>query len=279
MHNIEGTGRNNLSIEFSAFIFFVQRVKCIGFARRRRGRGGRIVLDRISTNMDEFWANLDYTIYSGNTKLTAKEICRRYELKKQQQSIKDQSQSVVIDLEPTNRPKSPSLLTAQSSTSNDDKTEYIVIKTEEKTVNETLDAANRTNFNSANATINKHFDLKRNDVNMATTTSDTITNRINGTVNILNTDNNNNSGNNSNSSKNNNNNSSNNANNRLSNLNNMFRLSPNASADVRRHFNFAHSSPFGSSPFSSMPDNVVDTLESTSTTFQQNSNSSLSSKV
>lgn len=39
------------------------RPRCIGFARRRRGRGGRIILDRVSTNLDEFWANLDYTIY------------------------------------------------------------------------------------------------------------------------------------------------------------------------------------------------------------------------
>lgn len=255
--------------------------------------------------MDEFWANLDYTIYSGNTKLTAKEICRRYDLKRlqQQQSVKDQSQSVVIDLEPANRPKSPPLH-AQSSASNDDKTEYIVIKTEEKTVNENLDAVNRTKLNNANANaiINKHFDLKRNDVNTATMTLDAITNRINGTVNIINTDNNNNSGNNSNSSKNNNN-SSNNTNNRLSNLNNMmFRLPSNAnanaianshasgsgsgsagasasaSADLRRHFNFAYSSPFGSSASSSTTDNVVDAPEITSTNFQQNSNS-LSSKV
>lgn len=232
--------------------------------------------------MDEFWANLDYTIYSGNTKLTATEICRRYELKKlqQQQSIKDQSQSVVIDLEPSNRPKSPALF-AQPSAGNDDKMDYnIVIKTEEKTVNENLDTVDRTKFNSTNAIINKHFDFKRNDsVNTATTTSDTITNRINGTVNILNTDNNNNSGNNSSNSSKNNNTSSNNASNRLSNINNMFRLPSNASGDAPRQFTSAHSSssPFGSSS-SSVVDNVGDATESTSTQFQQNS-SHFSSKV
>lgn len=283
------------------FVLQFYRVRCIGFSRRRRGRGGRIVLDRISTNMDEFWANLDYTIYSGNTKLTAKEICRQHELKKLQQQesiVNDKSQSIVIDLEPppptttTNTQKSlasastsSSSLFPQASASSDDKMENIVIKTEEKTsvtvMNECPDTVNRTKANNANAIIGKHFDVKRNDVNTATTTTlDAITNRNNGTVNIINTDNNNNSGNNSNSSKNNSN-SSSNTNNRLSNINNMFRLPSNANAaDVRRHFNLAHSSPFGSSPSSSTSDNVVvvDASENTSTNLQQ-SNNSLSSKA
>ena len=38
------------------------RPRCIGFARRRVGRGGRILLDRVATNFDEFWSQLDYTI-------------------------------------------------------------------------------------------------------------------------------------------------------------------------------------------------------------------------
>nr|XP_023019140.1 enhancer of polycomb homolog 1 [Leptinotarsa decemlineata] len=36
--------------------------RCIGFARRRVGRGGRIVLDRISTNYDDYWRMLDFSI-------------------------------------------------------------------------------------------------------------------------------------------------------------------------------------------------------------------------
>ncbi|XP_056632876.1 enhancer of polycomb homolog 1 [Diorhabda sublineata] len=36
--------------------------RCIGFARRRVGRGGRIILDRISTNYDDFWRTLDFSI-------------------------------------------------------------------------------------------------------------------------------------------------------------------------------------------------------------------------
>ncbi|XP_044744316.1 enhancer of polycomb homolog 1 [Coccinella septempunctata] len=40
-----------------------QRRRCIGFARRRVGRGGRIILDRASTTEDdEFWRTLDFTI-------------------------------------------------------------------------------------------------------------------------------------------------------------------------------------------------------------------------
>lgn len=261
------------------------RVKCIGFARRRRGRGGRIVLDRISTNMDEFWANLDYTIYSGSTKLTAKEICRQNEVKRLQQQesiIRDKSQSIVIDLEPSNLPRASSGFTPQANSS-DDKMENIVIKTEEKTavtVNENLETVNRTKTNSASRTIGKHFDFKRNDVNTTTTTLDAITNRNSGTVNIINTDNNNNSGNNSNSSdsnKNNNNNnninsSTSNANNRLSNTNNTIRLPSNTSGHLRRHLDSAHPSTFGSSP-SSTSDNVVDASDLASSIFQRNNNS------
>ncbi|CAO1338211.1 unnamed protein product [Diamesa hyperborea] len=39
------------------------RPRCIGFARRRIGRGGRVILDRISTPMDDVWSKLDYTIF------------------------------------------------------------------------------------------------------------------------------------------------------------------------------------------------------------------------
>lgn len=42
--------------------------RCIGFARRRVGRGGRIIFDRVSTNYDDFWRTLDFSIIdSGNT--------------------------------------------------------------------------------------------------------------------------------------------------------------------------------------------------------------------
>ncbi|KAL1500742.1 hypothetical protein ABEB36_006187 [Hypothenemus hampei] len=36
--------------------------KCIGFARRRMGRGGRVILDRIATDYDDFWRSLDFSI-------------------------------------------------------------------------------------------------------------------------------------------------------------------------------------------------------------------------
>lgn len=39
------------------------RPRCIGFARRRIGRGGRILLDRSSSTYDDVWARLDYTIF------------------------------------------------------------------------------------------------------------------------------------------------------------------------------------------------------------------------
>lgn len=174
------------------------RVRCIGFSRRRRGRGGRIVLDRISTNMDEFWANLDYTIYSGNQKITAKELTQQNELKNQQQLtdiVQDKPTSVVIDLEPPLPPSTPSssnkpvsLIQTNSGNSeclkivsSRDGTENIVINIDEKTkvtVGESLDTVNRTKNDIENKTNESRMKIDSN----------------------VNKDNNNNSGNSNNSS-------------------------------------------------------------------------------
>ncbi|XP_031779324.1 enhancer of polycomb homolog 1 [Nasonia vitripennis] len=37
--------------------------RCIGLARRRMGRGGRVILDRYSNDMDDVWSSLDFTIH------------------------------------------------------------------------------------------------------------------------------------------------------------------------------------------------------------------------
>ena len=42
------------------------KARCIGFARRRVGRGGRYVLDRATTSYDDLWRSLDFTIIDGN---------------------------------------------------------------------------------------------------------------------------------------------------------------------------------------------------------------------
>lgn len=42
--------------------------RCIGFARRRMGRGGRVILDRITTDFDDYWRKLDYTIFDPHSK-------------------------------------------------------------------------------------------------------------------------------------------------------------------------------------------------------------------
>uniref|UniRef100_A0A182JPW4 Enhancer of polycomb-like protein n=1 Tax=Anopheles christyi TaxID=43041 RepID=A0A182JPW4_9DIPT len=41
--------------------------RCIGFARRRLGRGGRVIIDRIATDFDDLWSRLDYTIVESET--------------------------------------------------------------------------------------------------------------------------------------------------------------------------------------------------------------------
>lgn len=48
-------------------IFILFRPRCIGFARRRVGRGGRILLDRSSSNYDEVWSRLDYKIFDNTS--------------------------------------------------------------------------------------------------------------------------------------------------------------------------------------------------------------------
>lgn len=55
-------------------IFIYCRPRCIGFARRRIGRGGRVILDRISTDMDDYWASLDYTIYDSDKTVSTKKL-------------------------------------------------------------------------------------------------------------------------------------------------------------------------------------------------------------
>uniref|UniRef100_A0A1A9WQS1 Enhancer of polycomb-like protein n=1 Tax=Glossina brevipalpis TaxID=37001 RepID=A0A1A9WQS1_9MUSC len=56
------------------------RARCIGFARRRLGRGGRVLLDRVTTNFDDFWSQLDYTILE--TPHTPNENANKAALKK-----------------------------------------------------------------------------------------------------------------------------------------------------------------------------------------------------
>uniref|UniRef100_A0A1A9UQ24 Enhancer of polycomb-like protein n=1 Tax=Glossina austeni TaxID=7395 RepID=A0A1A9UQ24_GLOAU len=56
------------------------RARCIGFARRRLGRGGRVLLDRVATNFDDFWSQLDYTILE--TPHTLNENANKAALKK-----------------------------------------------------------------------------------------------------------------------------------------------------------------------------------------------------
>ncbi|KAK4885725.1 hypothetical protein RN001_001996 [Aquatica leii] len=55
--------------------------RCIGFARRRVGRGGRVILDRVATNLDDFWRTVDFTIY--DPKSTE---CKTSEIKEERSS-------------------------------------------------------------------------------------------------------------------------------------------------------------------------------------------------
>lgn len=41
--------------------------RCIGFARRRLGRGGRVILDRATHSMDDLWRHLDFTVIEASS--------------------------------------------------------------------------------------------------------------------------------------------------------------------------------------------------------------------
>ncbi|XP_036331591.1 uncharacterized protein LOC118743166 [Rhagoletis pomonella] len=71
------------------------RPRCIGFARRRMGRGGRVALDRIATDMDDFWSQLDYTIFESDTTALATKCSN---IKKE--PVKPASPPTVVDLPP-----------------------------------------------------------------------------------------------------------------------------------------------------------------------------------
>lgn len=45
--------------------------KCIGLARRRLGRGGRVILDRASTSLDDYWSSLDFTVLESTPRAAA----------------------------------------------------------------------------------------------------------------------------------------------------------------------------------------------------------------
>ncbi|KAI4467760.1 enhancer of polycomb [Holotrichia oblita] len=55
--------------------------RCIGFARRRMGRGGRVILDRLSPEQDDYWRTMDFTVFdSHKTNLTNHKILVKEEI-------------------------------------------------------------------------------------------------------------------------------------------------------------------------------------------------------
>ncbi|XP_059471496.1 enhancer of polycomb homolog 1 [Neocloeon triangulifer] len=44
--------------------------RCVGFVRRRLGRGGRVILDRATSSLDDYWSTLDFTILDSSAPKT-----------------------------------------------------------------------------------------------------------------------------------------------------------------------------------------------------------------
>ncbi|KXJ81436.1 hypothetical protein RP20_CCG019745 [Aedes albopictus] len=63
----EENGKADLRYRFALTSLRHPRPRCIGFARRRIGRGGRVIIDRASTDLDDLWSRLDYKIIESET--------------------------------------------------------------------------------------------------------------------------------------------------------------------------------------------------------------------
>ncbi|KAK9875359.1 hypothetical protein WA026_007757 [Henosepilachna vigintioctopunctata] len=58
-----GSGKRKYRYNLTSITGKTSRRRCVGLARRRMGRGGRVILDRASSTADdEFWRMLDFTI-------------------------------------------------------------------------------------------------------------------------------------------------------------------------------------------------------------------------
>lgn len=71
--------------------------RCIGFARRRVGRGGRVILDRVSTPHDDFWRSLDFTIHEPNNKLESQEEKPSGDISESVSVYSSNSETVLVD--------------------------------------------------------------------------------------------------------------------------------------------------------------------------------------
>jgi enhancer of polycomb-like protein len=61
----EEGGAGEAKYRYSLASLSTPNPKCLGMVRRRVGRGGRIVLDRVPTDLDDLWRSMDLTVYSG----------------------------------------------------------------------------------------------------------------------------------------------------------------------------------------------------------------------
>ncbi|KAH8372613.1 hypothetical protein KR009_001029 [Drosophila setifemur] len=78
------------------------RPRCIGFARRRLGRGGRVLLDRAETYFDDFWSQLDYTVME--SVVADRKGGDKLKQEHPDQLSKPSSPPTVVDLLPSGKP-------------------------------------------------------------------------------------------------------------------------------------------------------------------------------
>ncbi|XP_073812627.1 enhancer of Polycomb [Musca autumnalis] len=109
------------------------RPRCIGFARRRMGRGGRILLDRVASNFDDFWSQLDYTILESKTpdsNSIVVDSTTTTKANKKDSSLKPASPPTVVDLVPPTASAFGTLTTASTTNVNNANTPATTIKQE-----------------------------------------------------------------------------------------------------------------------------------------------------
>ncbi len=71
--------------------------RCIGFARRRMGRGGRYVLDRAYSNYDDLWRSLDFSdLNNGDDDLARQDKMSNLNVDDSSDVIMDDDQVIIV---------------------------------------------------------------------------------------------------------------------------------------------------------------------------------------
>uniref|UniRef100_A0A182P4U0 Enhancer of polycomb-like protein n=1 Tax=Anopheles epiroticus TaxID=199890 RepID=A0A182P4U0_9DIPT len=100
------------------------RPRCIGFARRRLGRGGRVIIDRIATDFDDLWSRLDYTIVESETIASLTSTAEPTVISRDEQKEDESNEPIVVQ---TRRRETARTVSVSSNCSNASSSAGVVV--------------------------------------------------------------------------------------------------------------------------------------------------------